>query len=173
MILSGKRIKNECIKGNITISNFNINRLNPNSYNLRLNNKLKIYKTFCLDMKRKHKTEEITISESGYILQPNQLYLGRTEEYTETQNYVPMLEGRSSLARLGLSIHATAGFGDIGFCGYWTLEISCIHPVIIYPLVEICQIYYYNIDGEFDTYDGGKYQRNKGIQASKMYKEFE
>jgi deoxycytidine triphosphate deaminase len=58
---------------------------------------------------------------------------------------VPMLEGRSSTGRLGLFIHVTAGFGDIGFAGFWTLEIFCVQPVKIYPDVEICQIYYHDI----------------------------
>lgn len=66
-------------------------------------------------------------------------------EYTETHKFVPMLEGRSSVGRLGISIHSTAGFGDIGFCGYWTLEISCVQPVRIYSGVDICQIYYHTV----------------------------
>lgn len=84
-----------------------------------------------------------------------------------------MLEGRSFTGRLGLFIHVTAGFGDIGFAGYWTLEIFCVQPVRIYPNVEICQIYYHDIDGKYDLYSSGKYQNNSGIQASLMYKDFE
>ena len=106
-------------------------------------------------------------------MSPNRLYLGRTNEFTRTDRYVPMLEGRFSTGRLGLFIHVTAGFGDIGFAGYWTLEIFCVQPVRIYPNVEICQIYYYDIDGEYDLYSSGKYQNNSGIQASLLYKDFE
>ncbi len=85
-----------------------------------------------------------------------------------------MLEGRSSIGRLGLFIHITAGFGDVGFCGYWTLEISCVHPVRIYPGVEICQIFYHIIEGDYEKYNSnGKYQNNQGIQPSFLYKEFE
>lgn len=83
-----------------------------------------------------------------------------------------MLEGRSSIGRLGLSIHVTAGFGDVGFDGYWTLEIYCIHPVIVYPGVEICQIYYHEIEGEYEAYKSGKYQNNRDIQTSMLFKEF-
>ena len=84
-----------------------------------------------------------------------------------------MIEGRSSIGRLGLFIHVTAGFGDIGFHGYWTLEMYCIHPIKIYPDIEICQIYYHAIKGDYDLYLNGKYQNNNCIQSSMMYKEFE
>ena len=83
-----------------------------------------------------------------------------------------MLEGRSSVGRLGLFIHVTAGFGDVGFAGYWTLEMFCIHPIVIYPNVEICQIYYHTIQGEYQKYDSGKYQNNTGVQPSMLYKDF-
>jgi dCTP deaminase len=79
-----------------------------------------------------------------------------------------MIEGRSSIGRLGISIHATAGFGDIGFFGYWTLEISCIEPVRIYPGIRICQIFYHTVKGKIIHYHG-KYQDNDGIQASQSY----
>jgi dCTP deaminase len=93
-------------------------------------------------------------------------------EYTKTAGYVPMLEGRSSVGRLGLYIHVTAGFGDVGFAGYWTLEIQCVQPIRIYPHVEICQIYYHTIQGEYDEYHSGKYQNNSGIQPSLLYADF-
>ena len=102
----------------------------------------------------------------------HKLYLGRTLEYTKTDQFVPMLEGRSSVGRLGLFIHVTAGFGDVGFAGYWTLEMFCIHPIVIYPNVEICQIYYHTIQGEYTKYDSGKYQNNTGVQPSMLYKDF-
>jgi dCTP deaminase len=84
-----------------------------------------------------------------------------------------MLEGRSSIGRLGLCVHITAGFGDIGFRGFWTLEMYCIQPVRVYAGVEVCQIFYHTIEGDYDTYEGGKYQDNKGVQASMIYREFE
>lgn len=84
-----------------------------------------------------------------------------------------MLEGRSSVGRLGLSIHITAGFGDVGFRGYWTLELHCIEPIRIYPFVEICQIYYHTIKGDYVNYQSSKYQNNTGIQPSMMYLDFQ
>ena len=84
-----------------------------------------------------------------------------------------MLEGRSSIGRLGLFIHVTAGFGDVGFAGYWTLEMYCIQPIRIYAGVEICQIFYHTIEGEYNEYTSKKYQNNGGIQPSLLYKDFE
>lgn len=172
MILSGKEIKKRLGK-DIIIEPFDEKLLNPNSYNLRLHNELLVYTNPVLDMKTPNPTEKLTIPEDGLILEPNELYLGRTVEYTKTDNYVPMLEGRSSIGRLGLFIHVTAGFGDVGFAGYWTLEIFCIQPIRVYPNVELCQIYYHSIEGEYEKYSSGKYQNNNGIQPSLLYKDFE
>ena len=132
-----------------------------------------VYENDLLDMKIPNKTKNIKIPEEGLILEPNRLYLGRTNEFTKTEKFVPMLEGRSSTGRLGLFIHVTAGFGDIGFAGYWTLEIFCVQPIKVYPNTQICQIYYHDILGEYDLYKSGKYQNNTGIQPSLMYKDFE
>lgn len=171
MILSGKEIMNRLGK-EINIDPFNKGQINPNSYNLTLHDELYIYEDEILDMKKENKTKKIKIPESGFLLEPGKVYLGRTIEHTSTDKFVPMLEGRSSIGRLGIAIHETAGFGDIGFNGYWTLEISCVQPVKIYPFIEICQIYYHSIEGDYEKYDSGKYQNNKGIQASMMYKDF-
>lgn len=171
MILSGLEIEKNLGK-NIIIEPFNRSQLNSNSYNVRLHNKLLVYKEKTLDMKKPNETKEIIISEEGYKLEPNELYLGRTLEYTTTKNFVPMIEGRSSIGRLGIFIHITAGFGDVGFSGYWTLEIFCIKPIIIYPNVEIAQLYYHTIDGEYEEYNSSKYQNNTDVQPSMLYKDF-
>ena len=171
MILSGIEIQNRLDK-DIIIDPFHIKQLNPNSYNLQLFNELLVYNNRHLDMKQPNETSRITIPPEGLVLEPGRLYLGRTKEYTETQNLVPMLEGRSSVGRLGLFVHVTAGFGDVGFKGYWTLEIFCVQPIKIYPEIEICQIYYHTLEGNFFPYEEGKYQGNKDIQASMLYKDF-
>lgn len=172
MILSGKEIAKNIGK-DIIIEPYNEKQLNPNSYNLRLHNELLVYDEEVLDMKKPNKYKSIIIPEEGLLLEPGKLYLGRTVEYTATSNFVPMLEGRSSVGRLGLFIHVTAGFGDVGFKGYWTLEIFCVQPIKIYPNVEICQVYYHDIHGEYDEYKSGKYQGNTGVQPSLLYKDFE
>lgn len=172
MILSGKEIERH-IGREIIIEPYDESRLNPNSYNLSLANELLVYTDDVLDMKKQPRTEHLIIPEEGIVLEPRRLYLGRTNEYTRTDKYIPMLEGRSSTGRLGLFIHVTAGFGDVGFAGYWTLEIFCVQPIRIYPNAEVCQIYYHDIDGDYEPYQSGKYQNNEGIQPSMMYKDFE
>ena len=173
MILSGVEIKKQVALGNIEIDPFDERFLNPNSYNLRLHDELLVYTAEVLDMRLPQDTERLVIPGDGLILHPGRLYLGRTCEYTVTRKFVPMLEGRSSVGRLGLYIHVTAGFGDIGFSGYWTLEIQCVQPIRIYPHVQICQIYYHSIEGEYAPYASGKYQNNTGIQPSLLYRDFE
>ncbi len=172
MILSGRTIKAKLGK-EIIIDPFQEEQLNPNSYNLRLHHELLVYEETELDMKRPNPVRQLTIPPEGLVLESGRLYLGRTLEYTETEGYVPMLEGRSSVGRLGLFIHVTAGFGDVGFKGYWTLEIFCIQPIRIYAGVPICQIYYHAIEGDYDRYCSGKYQNNRGIQPSLLYRDFE
>lgn len=172
MILSGKEIVANQGNG-LKITPFNPEQVNPNSYNLRLHNELLVYDRHELDMRINNTYHTVIIPKQGYLLLPGQLYLGRTVEYTETTKFVPMLEGRSSIGRLGINIHATAGFGDVGFKGFWTLEISCVQPVWIYPDVEICQIYYHEIKGDVVPYRSGKYQNNNGIQPSLLYKDFQ
>ena len=171
MILSGKEIIERKDK-DILIDPFNENQVNPNSYNLRLHNELLVYDNPILDMKEDNPATKIVIPEEGLVLESKKLYLGRTMEYTETQNLVPMLEGRSSVGRLGLFVHITAGFGDVGFKGYWTLEIFCVQPIKIYPSIEICQIFYHSVEGNYTPYESGKYQDNKDIQTSMLYKDF-
>jgi dCTP deaminase len=172
MILSGIEIKNRLGNG-IVIEPFVERQLNPNSYNLRLHNELLVYEKHILDMKEENRAKSLTIPEAGLVLEPGILYLARTVEYTRTDCYVPMLEGRSSIGRLGLFVHVTAGFGDVGFAGYWTLEMFCVQPIRVYPDIEVCQIYYHTIEGDYAPYAGGKYQNNRGVQPSLLFKDFE
>ena len=171
MILSGKSIK-EKIGKEIIIDPFDERAINPNSYNLTLHNELIIYEEAVLDMKKRQRIKNLSIPAEGLVLRPGVLYLGRTKEYTETHEHVPMLEGRSSVGRLGLFVHVCAGFGDVGFKGFWTLEIHCVQPIRVYADVAICQIYYHAIEGKYDAYSSGKYQNNNGIQPSLLYRDF-
>ena len=165
MILSGHEIRRQ-LGRNILIEPFDENRLNPNSYNLSLHDELLVYEEVVLDMRKSNRVERITIPEEGLVLAPNQLYLGRTVERTETHNYVPMIEGRSSVGRLGLFVHVTAGFGDVGFAGFWTLEMFAVQPG-----VPICQIFFHQITGEITEYASDKYQHNHDIQPSMLFRE--
>lgn len=171
MILSGNEIRRQ-LGTNIKIDPFEERQLNPNSYNLRLHDELLVYDEIELDMRRPARYRRVPIPPAGLVLQPNRLYLGRTVERTETHNYVPMLEGRSSIGRLGLFVHVTAGFGDVGFCGYWTLEMFAVYPIRVYAGVEIAQIFYHTVEGDVTEYRSDKYQHNRDIQPSLLFKEF-
>lgn len=171
MILSGQEILAR-IGGDVKIDPFNPAALNPNSYNLTLHDEIMVYEEVVLDMAKANRVRRIPIPREGLVLSPNQLYLGRTVERTETHNLVPQIEGRSSVGRLGLFVHVTAGFGDVGFVGHWTLEMFAVQPVRIYPGVPICQIFYHEITGAFDEY-ASKYQHNRDIQPSLLFKELQ
>lgn len=170
-MLTGSEIIKRVEDGRITITPFDKNRVNPNSYNLTLFKELKIYSSNILDMKKEAQTITKEIPEEGMLLLPGNLYLGRTNEFTACKDLIPCLDGRSSIGRLGINVHATAGFGDIGFEGTWTLEISVIKPVIVYPDVEICQIYYYEPVGDTDIKYSGKYKNQFDIGESRMYQD--
>lgn len=171
MILSGREIERR-LGGDIEIDPYDASRLNPNSYNLTLHDELMVYEEVVLDMAKANRIRRIAIPPEGVVLSPNQLYLGRTVERTSTENLVPQIEGRSSVGRLGLFVHVTAGFGDVGFSGYWTLEMFAVQPVRIYAGVPICQIFYHELAGDYDGYDS-KYQHNRDIQPSLLFQELD
>ncbi|MBX3421089.1 MAG: dCTP deaminase [Pirellulaceae bacterium] len=171
MILSGEEIKRR-LGGDIKIEPFHPEQLNPNSYNLSLHDELLVYEEVVIDMKVPNRYRRIAIPAEGLVLSPNQIYLGRTIEHTETHNLVPMIEGRSSVGRLGLFVHVTAGFGDAGFKGHWTLEMFAVQPVRIYAGTQICQLFYHTLEGQVVEYRSGKYQNNRDIQPSLLYREF-
>ena len=151
MILSDKRILEEIEKKTIIIKPYNREKLGSNSYDVHLGKTLAVYKDPVLDAKKHNEIEYFDIPEEGFILKPDQLYLGVTFEYTETHAHVPFLEGKSSTGRLGIDIHATAGKGDVGFCGHWTLEISCKIPVRIYAEMPIGQLIYFPLEGDVEV----------------------
>lgn len=210
MFLTGPEIRRQIVDEQgrkINIKPFNQKNINPNSYNLRLGEKLKVYeanlewlryrhnhkprffevvtpedqkmhghnwlfdwedKPFALDMKKKPEITEFNIPTEGMLLWPEILYLGQTFEWTDTVGFAPVIEGRSSIARLDVSIHQTAGFGDNGFQGRWTLEIKVGIPIWIYPDVPICQIAYHTVQGEELLYDG-RYQNQEGAVESRLW----
>lgn len=147
MILSDSRILEEIEAGHIVIKPFKRECLGSNSYDVHLGKYLAVYQDRILDARKHNQVEEIVIPEEGYVLQPNTLYLGVTEEYTETHQHVPFLEGKSSIGRLGIHIHATAGKGDVGFCNTWTLEITVAQAVRVYANMPIGQLIYFQVDG--------------------------
>lgn len=189
MILTGPEIKARMDAGEICIEPFNEDNLGPNSYDVTLNGRLSCYygdytstdRGHVLDVKKVNLTYNIDIEDKGFLLLPGNLYLGMTNETAVSNRFVPMLEGRSSIGRLGINIHSTAGFGDIGW-GYdqngdclkptWTLEISVVRPVIIYRDIKIGQVYFMRPEGEIKMYSG-KYSAQRKPQASMSFKDFE
>lgn len=176
MILSDSAILEGLKKGEITISDFDINRLNPTSYDVTLSNKFKVYKDAILDCKKQNDTEEFEIPEDGFILQPNEFYLYSTNEVIGSTKYSSEIKNKSSLARLGLIIHYVASWIDVGFVGNVTLEMSVQKPLRIYPNMKIGQIIFHTIHGEvLESYDkkaGSKYHGQVGVTESRMYLNF-
>ncbi|CCK26721.1 nucleotide-phosphate interconversion protein [Streptomyces davaonensis JCM 4913] len=170
MILTGPEITEAASDGRIVISPFNPAQVNPNSYNVCLGDRLLTYTDDVIDPYRPNATREIIIGEDGYVLRPDQLYLGHTVEQVGSDQYVPLLFGRSSVGRLGLFVEITAPIGDIGFHGQWTLMLSPVQPLRVYPGMKIGQIMFFVSLGEVDLYRG-KYQSSAGPQESRYWKD--
>ncbi|GHU69148.1 deoxycytidine triphosphate deaminase [Clostridia bacterium] len=180
MILSGKAIHNAVKAGEITISPFSSSQLNPNSYNVRLGSEMLLQPAYMsIDPLYKQQLYSLRTNDDGhgayFELNPGRLYLGHTEEIVGSDVYVPMLNGRSSLARLGLQVHLTAGLGDVGFLGKWTLEFTTVNPIRLYIGMEIAQFAFYTVAraGGEDTLQqyNGKYQGSQSVVGSRMYTE--
>lgn len=203
MILSDSRVLEEMGKGNIVILPFYEDCLGSNSYDIHLSKYIAIYEhetlssidntkifqkhsnghsdipelTLPLDAAKENKVVSYEIPPEGVVLNPGVLYLASTEEYTETFGCVPFLDGKSSSGRLGIFIHATAGRGDSGFKGHWTMEISVVEQVRVYAGMPIGQLIYFEVSGviknSYDKKTGAKYGNvDPRPMASRMFKNF-
>lgn len=172
-MLSGNEIFEQIQNGNIVIDPFNKEQLNPNSYNLTLGEELIVYTEDVLDIKKDNAYKILKIPKEGYTLVPGEIYVAKTIEYTETRGFVPQISGRSSIGRVGLSVHITAGLGGNGYKGNWTLSLNCTRPLKIMAGMQLCQIYFYKIIGEETKFYNGKYTNKGELFASKSFKEFE
>jgi dCTP deaminase len=143
MILSDKQIKAAISDDSINVSPFYLENLGCNSYDLHLGSFLEAYTEKVLDARKNNPTKTLEIPKEGLVLMPNILYLGFTIESAGSSKYVPILEGKSSIGRLGIKVHLTAGVGDVGFNGHWTLEIEVTQPVRIYAGMAIAQILFH------------------------------
>ena len=178
MVLSDKRIKEEIANGNIGIEPFIEQHLNPNSVDLTLAPNCKIYpRDIILDVKKVNETYDFVIGEEGYVLEPGLVYLYRVNEKIGVKgNLCAKVEGKSSLGRLGLFVHVTAGFIDSGFEGSLVLELVATQPIRIYPNMKICQLKFEEtteVETSYDKVPGSKYMNQQGVVASKMHKNFE
>lgn len=169
-------------KKDIVIEPFDPGCLSVNSYDLHLSPHVAWYDLSygidtppVLDPKKDLPIKRHVIPKEGMTLRPNMLLLAATEEYTETKRHVPMVTGKSSVGRLGIFVHVTAGQGDAGFCNHWTLELVAVQPVIIYPGMPIAQITYYETKGDPEDYQKeSSYStvRDPYPQPSKLWKKF-
>ena len=172
MILTDKEILANITTARIVIEPFRIESLGSNSYDVHLGKTLATYQQYELDAKAHNLISYFEIPEDGFVLLPSVFYLGVTEDYTETLDHVPFLEGKSSIGRLGIDIHATAGKGDIGFCNYWTLEISVKQPVKVYAGMPIGQLIYFDVKGDIETpynkKESAKYNNRTALPVESM-----
>lgn len=171
MILTGKEILKNIIDEKIVIDPFDEKLLNPNSYNFRLGNKLLVYENYVLDSRADNKVREITIPEEGMTLASGTIYLGSTVEIIGSDNFVPIIRGRSSIGRLGLFINITADLIDIGSFNQPTLQLNAVQPITIYPDMHIGQVTFWEPFGKIEKYHG-KYANSRGPVASKTYMDF-
>lgn len=169
-ILTGNEVRKELEKGLIQIDPFNPKNVGPNSIDLTLADDLIKYTEFPLKMREENPTEPHLLDKEkgGWLLEPNTLYLGRTIERIGSNLYVPLIEGRSSIGRLGIQVHATAGVGDLGFFGTITLEIMVAHPVWVYPKERVAQVLFFSSQGEITPYSG-RYQGQEEATPSRFY----
>lgn len=149
--------------GLIVVQPFDRACLGTNSYDVHLAPTLRVYKAGRsradmmdggvdvqtivdgdpLDVRVPRETIDYDIGPEGFVLEPGELYLASTVEHTESHEHVPMLNGRSSLGRLGLSIHVTAGTGDVGFRGRWTMELFVVKRLRVYAGIPVGQLLWF------------------------------
>lgn len=180
-MLTGSEIIKEVNNERIYIENFDPNCVGPNSYDLHWGNTCKtvlpndamedpatLDHRRIIDMKKEQIMGYRKIGENGLILEPNTLYLIPTLETVGSEYYVPRIVGRSSIGRMGISISQHADFGDIGFIGKWTMQVTVTYPTRIYPNLRVAQVYFEEVKGETQIKYHGRYQNAEDAIASKF-----
>jgi dCTP deaminase len=171
MILTGPEIIRQHELGAIRIDPFNLDQVNPNSYNFRLGRTVKVYENDLLDPKVKQPTRSIEIPDDGLVLDSQRIYLAHTEEVMGSDQFVPIIHGRSSTARMGLFVHITADLIDIGSYNQWTLQLHAVQPVRILRGMLIGQVTFWCVKGDISLYQG-RYQGARGPRESESYRDF-
>ena len=171
MILTGNKIKEEVNDNKIIITPFSEDRVTTNSYDLTLGDNLVLYTDEVLDPKKKPNTKKIIIPDEGYVMQRGDFLLGCSNEMVGSEHYVPIIHAKSSIARLGLFIHITSGLFDIGCICDATFHLYATMPVRLYKNMPIAQITFWCTKGDIKLYNG-KYQGDRGIAPSRIYKDF-
>ncbi len=187
MVLSDRTIKEEIAKGRIIIEPLDLNCIQPASVDVHLDKKLLVFKTwrhpFYIDVKQRldNLTELVEIDEdSPFFLHPGEFVLASTlESIALPDDIVARLEGKSSLGRIGLLIHSTAGYVDPGWRGHLTLELSNVAklPVTLYYKMKIGQLSFLRLTSPVDRVYGAaglgsKYQGQVEPTPSRYYQDF-
>ena len=186
MVLSDRTIRQEIESGRIVIDPFEASNVQPSSVDVRVDRQFRVFHNArypFIDVRQPMDglTELVKISdEEPFILHPGEFVLGQTlERVTLPDDLVARLEGKSSLGRLGLLIHSTAGFVDSGFSGNLTLELSNVAnlPITIYHGMPIGQISFMRMDGPVERpygsgEAGSKYQGQAEPTPSRFYLNF-
>jgi dCTP deaminase len=195
-ILSDQEIRRAIREGDIVINPFVDDHVNPVSVDLTLGDEVLVYSKWVwskdvegsvpglqlgripdfsvLDVREVPVTRKFSISERGFVLMPGIGYLMHTKESVWTNKYVPVLDGKSSIGRLFMQVHFTAGFGDPGFAGQYTLEVTVVHPLRVYAGMRVAQMRFHTISGEVERPYNGNYVGDaaRGPVASRAYKQF-
>jgi dCTP deaminase len=186
MILSDRSIREELEAGRIEIEPFDEACVQPSSVDLHVDAQFRVFANSrypYIDVKKEmpDMTEVVAVpAGEAFILHPGEFVLGSTLERVRLpDDMVARLEGKSSLGRLGLLIHSTAGYVDPGWDGYLTLELSNVAnlPITIYPGMKIGQISFFRLTTAADVPYGSegtrsKYQGQRGPTASRFFEEF-
>lgn len=172
-MLTGTEIIRQIELGGIKIDPFNPELVNPNSIDVCLGDEMREVRLQYINGNGDSELESIPIFSADlygrkcFDLLPGRCYLGTTLEKTETRYYIPMINGKSTLGRRFIQIHQTAGFGDIGFSGQWTLEITVAFPTRLYVGERIAQIAFFEPVGNIGIQYSGKYQGQLGPTAAR------
>ena len=187
MVLSDRSIKEEIAKGRIVIEPLDLSCLQPASIDVRLDKRLLVFRSwrypFYIDVKQNLEdlTEPVEIDENNpFFLQPGEFVLASTlESITLPDDIVARLEGKSSLGRIGLLIHSTAGYVDPGWKGHLTLELSNVSrlPITLYHKMKIGQVSFIRLTSAVErpygtTGLGSKYQGQTKPTPSRYYQDF-
>lgn len=154
MILTGPAIQSAVKHGDVFVEPFNKADLNPNSYNYHLADSLLILGLGGKPVRR------VWLLKRGYVLKPGKIYLGATLERIGSDRYVTLLLGRSSIGRLGIFLNVTADLGHLGSCSHWTLELTVVQPVRVYPGMKIGQVSFWLTDQNSSHRYTGRYHRD-------------
>lgn len=181
-VLSGPEIESAIASGLIGIDPFDRRNINPASIDLRLGRGVAVYRKWVgrehgdhnmygrvhvIDVKEKPEVHRFTVGDHGLVLRPGVLYLMHTVERICLGRMVAVIDGKSSLGRLGIQIHITAGYFDPGWDGQGTLEVVVTHPVRVHADMRFCQMRFHSLVGDMLSYqDTGRYTGGNALGAA-------